>query len=314
MTCCPCTNTTAGRPCRGGRRPPTPASKADNKPFYVGEFGYDLDANPALTAEPWSVLAPEMVSKFNAYLAVPECAGAIYWDFKLEAQYAPDGGRTAAMTFGDAGWNAMATIKVPTPAVTTPPPPAGPATAANDNTTGVTDGHFAYSTGWTYLQANDPAKYKGDDHYTNVTGSTVTLHFKGTSAQIYGAKASWYGYGTFSVDGATAKNVDLYSATRADQVLVFNTGTLTAGEHTVTMTATGTHDANATDSYISIDCRRLAHQLNPLNHQQKENKGEPPGNRGFVCCLAIGSEGHNRPISALSALPLGVRFDPNAPR
>ncbi len=232
------------------------AAKADNKPFYVGEFGYTQGANPNIPVEPWSQRAPEMTNKINAYLAVPECAGAVYWDFKLQAKYAPDS-QGDAMTFGDAGFVALGNIKVPTPTVvsggggTTGPPTVY--TAANDNTTGSTDGHFTYSAGWTYNQANDPAKYKGDDHYTNTAGSTMTLHFKGTSGQIYGAKAAWYGYGNFSVDGAAAKKIDLYAATRSDNALIYNTGTLPAGEHTITIQVTGQHDAKATDSYVSID-------------------------------------------------------------
>jgi hypothetical protein len=140
---------------------------------------------------------------------------------------------------------------VPTAAPTpTPlPTPAG-STLINDATTAGSPA-FSYAGSWS--TSTGVGKYNGDDHYTSSGGDTATLSFTGTRAQIYGAKAPHHGIASLKVDNGTASPVDMYSATRSDQDLMFDTGVLPAGGHIVTIQDSGTKNSSSTSTVITVD-------------------------------------------------------------
>lgn len=121
----------------------------------------------------------------------------------------------------------------------------------DDAAVGTSDNHVAYSGAW--QTSGGAGKYANTDHFTATAGATTAIAFQGTSARILGAKAPYYGIAGFSIDGGPLKQLDLYSATRVDQVPIFQTGVLASGHHVVRMTAMGTHTAPATGSVVSID-------------------------------------------------------------
>jgi hypothetical protein len=55
------------------------------------------------------------------------------------------------------------------------------------------------------------------------------------------------------VDNRTPITIDLYAATRADNVRLYKSGILVAGPHTVKVTVKGTHQAASTGNTITID-------------------------------------------------------------
>jgi hypothetical protein len=140
----------------------------------------------------------------------------------------------------------------PTPAPTAPPtssPTAQPTTApqllsANDTS-------FTYTGTW--LTSTSSAKFQGDDHYSDVTGSTFSITFKGTSLLLYGARAPYHGIAAVSVDGGPELDIDLYAATRVDQALLFTVPTLANGTHTVRVRVTGRKNAASTEFLVNAD-------------------------------------------------------------
>lgn len=72
---------------------------------------------------------------------------------------------------------------------------------------------------------------------TSVTaGAAATFKFEGNRALIYGTKSSRGALVNVSVDGGEEIEVDLNSATALADTMIFDTGDLEAGTHTVTMT------------------------------------------------------------------------------
>ena len=61
---------------------------------------------------------------------------------------------------------------------------------------------------------------------------------------------------TVSVDGEETE-IDCYSAERRDSVILYSSGILPAGEHTVTVTVTGRKNENSTDAFINVDRIRM---------------------------------------------------------
>jgi hypothetical protein len=119
---------------------------------------------------------------------------------------------------------------------------------------GVTSGtdSFAYGGNWgTATGVGD--LYDGTTHWNSTTGSTATLSFTGTGAVIYGVKDVDQGVATYSVDGGTAHSVDDYSATRVPGASLFTVSGLSAGNHTITITITGTKNSASSNDIIALD-------------------------------------------------------------
>ncbi len=70
---------------------------------------------------------------------------------------------------------------------------------------------------------------------------------------MYGAKAPGHGIAAMSVDGAVPVNVSLYAPTRTDNTLLWVSPLLAAGNHTLTVTQSGTKDVDASDTGIVAD-------------------------------------------------------------
>jgi hypothetical protein len=80
----------------------TRASKALNKPWYAGEDGFCCGGGDTGSD---TGNAEKLKAEWAAYLAVPECAGMLYWDFKLGHQ-----DRTT-VNFNNALWTAGKTFR-----------------------------------------------------------------------------------------------------------------------------------------------------------------------------------------------------------
>jgi hypothetical protein len=131
------------------------------------------------------------------------------------------------------------------------PDPAPSVTSINDASVGTGPDQFAFSGSW--LTASGSGKYLDDDHYSSTTGSSYTVRFTGTQAKLYVATAPWHGKAGVSVDGGAETTIDLYSATKADQVLRYTSPVVTAGTHTLTVRVLGTKNASSTGTYVTAD-------------------------------------------------------------
>jgi len=111
------------------------------------------------------------------------------------------------------------------------------------------DSHLLYAGTWTVASAT--AASGGSFRYTNATGS-CTVSFNGTYLAWLGKTSPSYGKAKLTLDGADKGTVDLYSAS-ATYTKVWETGTLSAGNHTLTIAWTGQKNSSATGSNISVD-------------------------------------------------------------
>jgi hypothetical protein len=123
---------------------------------------------------------------------------------------------------------------------------AGPQTTVDDNS-----GSFSYSGSWPTGSASDC--YDGSNHYSSTTGATYTVTFTGTRAVLFASLAPENGIAGVSVDGGAVQDVDFYGPLFECQEPVFQTAVLSSGTHTITVTVTGTKDANSSGYYVSAD-------------------------------------------------------------
>jgi hypothetical protein len=156
---------------------------------------------------------------------------------------------------------------LPAPAPTTPAPitpapvapvpaPSAPVvsetTVVNDSAVGAGLLQFTYSGSWGYA-GGAPAKHGSDDHYSDTAGSTAVLRFTGTAVRLVGSRAPWHGRAAVSIDGGPETLVDYYAATRQDGVALFSRAGLAAGEHRISIRATGTGATTATGTTVTVD-------------------------------------------------------------
>ncbi len=122
----------------------------------------------------------------------------------------------------------------------------------NDSVTGEGVNQFNYvGEGWQYC--NEAGCHNGDNHYSLTAGDTVTVKFNGTGIIWYGSTAPNHGIMKISIDGGEEIVIDCYSANRIDNTVLFDSGELPLGEHTLTMTVTGEKNSASYDFYINVD-------------------------------------------------------------
>lgn len=121
----------------------------------------------------------------------------------------------------------------------------------NDNTTGTGNNQYQYNTTWSY--GAQSGAYNNDNHWSSVTNNYYQLSFNGTQAKVFTATASNQGIAAISIDGGTETLVDTYASTRSDDVLIYTSPVLTAGQHTVKVRVTGTKNASSSANIITAD-------------------------------------------------------------
>jgi SpoIID/LytB domain protein len=110
------------------------------------------------------------------------------------------------------------------------------------------DSRLLYSGAWTVQSAS--AASGGSFRYTDAAGS-CTVSFNGTYIAWLGKMKSTYGKAKVTVDGVVVDTVDLYKATEVYKTVWSKN--LAAGDHTVTISWTGTKNSSATDYNICVD-------------------------------------------------------------
>jgi len=136
--------------------------------------------------------------------------------------------------------------------LTAPAPVTTSSVTTNDAEVGTGNGTFSYRGTWE-TGSGDPAKYRGDDHYSDSAGSSFTYRFSGTSVSLFGAKAPHHGQASVQIDDGPVAVIDQYAPSRQDDALLYTSPTLAAGDHVVTVTVTGTRRSAATGNVVAID-------------------------------------------------------------
>jgi N-acetylmuramoyl-L-alanine amidase len=114
------------------------------------------------------------------------------------------------------------------------------------------DPGLVYSGTWT-ADSSAAAASGGSFRYANTSGASVTVKFTGTSFIWLNKKSPVYGIASVVVDDGPAVQVDLFSATEVWQQKVWQSATLSAGTHTVTISWTGAKNSAATNTNIGVD-------------------------------------------------------------
>ena len=100
----------------------------------------------------------------------------------------------------------------------------------------------------------DAGGYYDDTYHDSATaGDSVSYTFNGDSIAWVGAKNDNHGIASVSIDGGTPTMVDTYSASWQKQQVLFQSGTLSSGSHTITITVTSQQNAASSGIYQDLD-------------------------------------------------------------
>lgn len=116
-----------------------------------------------------------------------------------------------------------------------------------------TDGYEHVYTGAWSSNSTSPSWYAETQHCCGPTDGTIVLKFNGTKIQWWTERAPHLGIAAVKIDAGAETNVDLYNAVQAQQIKVWDSGTLSQAEHTVTIRVTGTKNASSSGTYIVHD-------------------------------------------------------------
>ncbi len=114
-----------------------------------------------------------------------------------------------------------------------------------------TDPAFSYSGSWSTMRI--PGPIDGTYHLGAATGSTATMSFTGGRAFLFGLLRWENGQADIYLDGAYKGRIDTYNIAFVDHRVLFDTGLLADGPHTLQVVATGSHRPESTGSQIQLD-------------------------------------------------------------
>jgi hypothetical protein len=126
------------------------------------------------------------------------------------------------------------------------------AQTVDEATTGTGTDQFNYSSGWGETTGISDM-YAGTATWDPNAGATAGFTFTGNEAALHAVQDVDQGKMTVSVDGGTATTVDDYSANRNGSAIVWTSGALSTGTHTVTVTVLGQKNASSSGTTIALD-------------------------------------------------------------
>ena len=117
-----------------------------------------------------------------------------------------------------------------------------------------TDASVVY-TGSHWSTSSNASDYGGSIHYntTGGVGEKAVITFTGTRIQWIGTMNTTYGIASVQVDSGSVAYIDLYSPSALYQQVLFDSGPISAGSHTLTITCTGTKNPSAIAYYVGVD-------------------------------------------------------------
>lgn len=117
-----------------------------------------------------------------------------------------------------------------------------------------TNGNYAASGDWRYEAGSGATDYFNEDqHRTSTAGSYVSFTFTGTSVSWIGPRNVDCGISRVYLDGTSVKTVDQYASGSLKQEVLYASGILANGLHTIKIVCTGDKNAAATGNDCSVD-------------------------------------------------------------
>jgi beta-galactosidase len=97
---------------------------------------------------------------------------------------------------------------------------------------------FSYTGSWQAV--GDNQTFNKDNTRSGTAGDTATLNFTGNRVALYGVQDPSHGSAAISIDGGPEQTVSFQASTRRGNVALYNSGTLTQGQHTLRVRVVGT--------------------------------------------------------------------------
>ncbi len=121
----------------------------------------------------------------------------------------------------------------------------------NNNVIGTSENQMHYSGVWHMNQEAD--SYSRDVHFSNYTSSSLNLQFMGNRVQVYGANSINSGIAEVVVDNGEPIEIDLYEEDKRSNQVLFDSGILEDGSHTLVVTITGDKNLASRGTYLYVD-------------------------------------------------------------
>lgn len=154
---------------------------------------------------------------------------------------------------GNRGWVGLDRVEVV--------PGLGGISSVDDQSTGTGEGRLDYQgPGWLSCPGciGRTGLYHSSVTTTPTAGESVTFRFTGSAVDVYGLAATKGGIASVLIDGVEVGSADFYGKIRIGNQLIWSSGELTTGAHTLTLVATGTGSEHASGTDVSVD-RMVVH-------------------------------------------------------
>ncbi|CAH1195693.1 hypothetical protein PAECIP111892_02088 [Paenibacillus auburnensis] len=113
------------------------------------------------------------------------------------------------------------------------------------------DPSTTYSGAW---QTNFSLKnFGGIAKYTKSPGAYAQFKFEGTQVQLLANTGPGRGQADIYIDNKLVSSVDMYSTAPGFRTVIFESGVLPAGKHTLRVEHNGEKNAASSGTYISVD-------------------------------------------------------------
>ena len=136
-----------------------------------------------------------------------------------------------------------------------PPLPPEPMTCTVSHLeTGPGPNRVEYRGAWRQDDSR-PKTLTGSEHLSGAEGAALILHFEGRRVRWIASKENSFGIAALSLDGGPERRVDLYTYCVEPQMqrLVYDSGPLPPGPHTLTLRLTGEKNASSKGYTIAHD-------------------------------------------------------------
>ena len=124
-------------------------------------------------------------------------------------------------------------------------------TVVEDTVQGSGEAEFDYIGDWSHSEAN--VETGGSNSYNITPDDVVKLRFTGTKVRFYSVTGPNHGIGAASVDDGEERLLDMYSAERTAEVLLFESSQLRDGQHVLTIRVTGQWNPQSRYGWVTID-------------------------------------------------------------
>ncbi len=118
------------------------------------------------------------------------------------------------------------------------------------------DSALSYTGTWSHVGAEQ--NYTGGDYqhtesFSSTAGDSASVDFTGTGVKWISNLDGNHGMADVYLDGTKAATVDLYAANKQNQYVAYQATGLTDGPHTLKIVATGTKNASASGTFVTVD-------------------------------------------------------------